>query len=743
MTLSISGSKLHRSWLFLLLILSLLLLIGVSFALAQGAWPALRPLFPVEQFAYDFVPMDSVPLIVALGYWLAGALSWRARRNPTSTLFFLTGSVALSAGLLSSSVIWVMANLFYIALAFFSPLMLHFHLTLLNRPFTAPEKYSLVFFYLAGALLSLPLIIMPAPFTPQVRLFMLLVRILLMVAVLWICLLLITGYNSYTSLTSRRQTRMVAFGSLFAFAPLVLLSVLPQTLRIEHLDFYATFPGLLSIPIVYGYVVFGARWHLPEKRFRQAWLYYLLFTILLSTYNLIDGLLRLLFTQSSWVYTGGISAILVIILFVPLRSLLGRLVMWIFYGSETDYAQALHYLEERLASVIERKQLQDLLLEELVAAVRPSRAVLFLLCQDETLQPMGACGVESKSAFPPSIPAQGRLAQFLVRIARPVESSRVQGALQGQPISADEARLLNWPEATLWLSLISENRLYGLLLFGFRVGDDRFTEEDQRLLGRLTHHAGAAIRNVIMAEDLRAGQEELALANQKQIFSQEQERRRLARELHDDTIQQILGLTFQLSSIRKRAIKRSNLEDGTKPLLDDIDLVRRDLLDVVSQLRGMIAELRPAGLDELGLRVALEGYVEQLHKLHHLPGSQTPEVHFQIEENLAFLSESLSICVFRVAQEALRNAFQHAQASQITVQLNSIDGQMHLVVQDDGCGFHVPGRLSEFTQSNHYGLVGMWERIRATGGELTIQSAPGQNARLIAVFPIEEVRDGS
>lgn len=741
--MAFSVLKFQRFWLFSLLLLSLMLLIGVGFALAQCAWTALRPLFLVQKFVCEYSPLDAVPLIVAFGYWLAGALSWRERRQPTSTLFFLMGSVAFSAGLLSTSVIRVMFNLFYIALALLSPLLLHFHLKLLNRPFTPLEKYSLVFFYLTGGLLSLPLFIMPVHFTLQVRLVMLLVRILLMVAILWTCLLLITGYNSYTSLTSRRQTRLVAFGSLFAFAPLILLSVLPQTLRIEHVDFYATFPGMLSIPIVYGYVAFGARWRLPEKRFRQAWLYYLLFTTLLSTYNLMDGLLRILLTQPSWVYTGGISAILVIILFVPLRSLLSRLVMWIFYGNETDYAQALHYLEERFASVIERKQLKSLFLEELVAAVRPSRAVLFLLCPDGTLQQAGASGAEDVAALQIMVPEQGLLAQFLVRAARPVETARIQAAMQRQPLSTAEVSLLSWPEAALWLPLVSENRLYGLLLFGFRVGDDRFTEEDQRLLGRLTHHAGAAIRNVMMAEDLRAGQEELALANQKQIFSQEQERRRLARELHDDTIQQILGLTFRISGIRKRAIKRSSLEDGANLLLNDLDLVRRDLLDVVSQLRGMIAELRPAGLDELGLRVALEGYMAQLCRMNHLPGNQVPEVRFQIDEDLAFLSESLSICVFRVAQEALRNAFQHAQATQITVQVSSAERQVHLVVQDDGCGFHVPGRLSEFTQGNHYGLVGMWERIRAAGGELSIQSAPGQGARLTAVFPVEEVRDGS
>jgi signal transduction histidine kinase len=742
--MSIISRTPSRSLLFLLMVASLLLLGSVTFRLTQCILPPYQALCLFAEYTVSDFLLNCIPMAIALGFWLTGVVSSQARHGSIFSAYFFTVTVILSAGLLSSSSMASMANIFYVALAFVAPLLLDFHLAFLNRPLRPFEQYSLVLFYILGAGMALPLLVfVPVIRYPHVFPVLILIRILFMSAVFWTCLLLISGYQTITSLASRRQVRLVAFGSLFAFAPLVLLSVLPQTMHVEHVSFNATFPGLLSIPIVYAYEKFRPHLPLSEKRFRQVWVAYLLFVSLLSVYTLLSGALRLLFPQPSWVYTGGVAAIVVMILFLPVRSLLDRLVVWIFYGNETDYAQALLYLEEKLAGVLDRTQLQALLLDELVSAVRPSNAILFLARKNGDLEWAGARGITNDSMEQCAISNLGAIAQFLLEQARPITWPKLKAELNGKSLSEMELSLLQKEPLALCLPLISEDQLLGLLLFGIREGDDRFTEEDQRLLGQLTQHAGAATRNVIMAEDLRAGQEELALANQKQIFSQEQERRRLARELHDDTIQQILGLTFRLSAIRKRAIKQSRSEESGKPLIDDLDLVRRDLLDVVSQLRGMIGELRPAGLDELGLRVALEGYIEQLQKINLPSGSLPPDVCLQIDETLAFLSESLSICVFRVAQEALRNAFQHSQASQISIRLERFEeDQLRLTIEDNGCGFQVPDRLSEFTQLNHYGLIGMWERIRAAGGTLNIQSDVGQGTCLTATFPFEEGHNG-
>ena len=729
--------------LFFLLLVNLLLLVFVTFTWAQCVFSA-RLLIPFQNFTCNYSLSDVSPLFIAFGYWLVGTVSWQQRHRASSTAFFLLGTTVLAAGFLSSNEIRVFANLFYVSLAVFSPLLLQFHLALLNRPLRAIEKYSLLAFYLAAIVLAAPFFFIAVDTYAQAPIFSLSVRLLFMISAFWTCLLLVNGYNSYASLASRRRIRMVAFGSLFGFAPLVLLSVLPQTFRIAHVDFNATFPGLLTIPMVYGYVTFRARIPLSEIRFRQLWLYYLLFTTLLSLYTLVAGLMRLLIVQPAWVYTGGVSAILVMILFIPLRNLLNRLVMWIFYGNETDYAQAIHYLEERLSGVIERDKLRSLILEELVAAVRPARGVLFLLHPDGTFHWSGAGGAENELVEHGSIPTQGWLASYLAQMSRPVETNQLLAAAVGQPLSAEETRLLQTPHAVLWLPMVSGGRLYGLLLFGYRAGDDRFTEEDQRLLGRIMHQAGAAIRNVMMAEDLRAGQDELALANQKMILSQEQERRRLARELHDDTVQQLLGLSFRLSGIRKRALKAAGdtLVAPTHRLTDDLELARRDLLDVVSQLRGMIGELRPAGLDELGLRVAIEGYIGQLSKQSENQDC-LPVVDVQVDEAIPFLSDALSICLFRTAQEGLRNAFQHARSTHIRLCLERKDSSLVLTLQDNGQGFQPPERLSELTQTNHYGLVGIWERVLAAGGEFQVTSSPGAGTCLQAILPLEEKRDES
>ena len=740
----LSNQKFFRPMMLLLAMFSMLILALVAFSLGQclsGVFilPIAGSASACDYPRLDYTPFDFIPLLVGLGYWVAGWISWRERQASSTTAFFLLGTLTLAAGLLSgANILPYMGNLFYISLTILTPLILYFHLAFLKRPFRRFEKILIALFGGVCILLLPPLFFLPYD-SSALKIVLLLSRLVFMAAALWTCIVLITSYNHFTSLSSRRQIRMIAFGSLFAFAPLVLLSVLPLTLHIENVDFNGTFPGLLIIPIVYGYVTFRNRLRLTEKRFRQLWVYYLLFTTLLCVYLLLLGLLHAAFGQQIWVYTGGTAGILIIILFLPLRNLLNRFVMWIFYGSETDYSQAIQFLGEKLAGVIEREKLQSILLDELVAAVHPSQAVLYLRQANHSLAWAGTNGMDAPLEFQSSFSGHGALAQFLIQRAGPLDTWRVQKATRDQPLSPAESSILAIPGVALWLPMVGEDRLHGLLLFGFRAGDDRFTEEDQRLLGSITHQAGAAIRNVIMAEDLRAGQEELALANQKLILRQEQEQRRLARELHDDTVQQLLGLSFRLTGMRKRASKIP-LQSLTMPnLVEDLELVRRDLLDVVSQLRGMIGELRPAGLDELGLTVALEGYVDQLRG-NYASGAQAafPKVNLDIDEDISFLSEMQSICIFRIAQEALRNACQHAQPTQIDLQLKQSDHQLHLTIQDNGCGFNLPERLSEFTQENHYGLVGMWERVRAAGGELTIITAPEKGTHLKVVLPLEE-----
>jgi signal transduction histidine kinase len=263
----------------------------------------------------------------------------------------------------------------------------------------------------------------------------------------------------------------------------------------------------------------------------------------------------------------------------------------------------------------------------------------------------------------------------------------------------------------------------------------RIISEQERLRSAFERRLDQyAAENAQLYQTERAYRQELALAHRQSLAMREQEQRRLARELHDLAVQELLVVNYRLADARRKA-------DGARPpnaqrmaeIRTALETMRREVLGVVSQLRTLVGELRPAGLEELGLTIALEGYVEQL-KQQGSPGM--PEIELDLDQSKTTLPEPIAICIFRVAQESLRNALKHAQAQHIRVSLRLAPNEAALYVRDDGCGFRVPARLSELVQSNRFGLVGMTERVTTVSGQLTIRSQPGGGTEVIARIPL-------
>ncbi|QLQ06664.1 MAG: hypothetical protein HZY76_11860 [Anaerolineae bacterium] len=111
-------------------------------------------------------------------------------------------------------------------------------------------------------------------------------------------------------------------------------------------------------------------------------------------------------------------------------------------------------------------------------------------------------------------------------------------------------------------------------------------------------------------------------------------------------------------------------------------------------------------------------------------------IRLNLDRRGAFLSDALSICLFRAAQEGIRNALEHAHASQIDVDLRVVDDRVLLTVRDDGCGFTVPERLSELAQMNHFGLIAVAERVAWIGGQFSVQSQAAQGATMRISLPL-------
>ncbi len=202
---------------------------------------------------------------------------------------------------------------------------------------------------------------------------------------------------------------------------------------------------------------------------------------------------------------------------------------------------------------------------------------------------------------------------------------------------------------------------------------------------------------------------------------QEEERRRLARELHDDTAQALIALGQQVEMAQKMLTK--DPDRATERLTQ----VRALLADTVEGVRRFSRDLRPIYLEDLGFIPALEMLARS--------GPQTPKIHFSTDGPVRRLPPDVELAAYRIVQEALNNAIQHGQASQIWVKVQFEDNHLVLSVQDDGQGFEPPDLPDALARQGHFGLMGIQERALLNGGQVTIRSAPGEGTEVTVRLP--------
>jgi signal transduction histidine kinase len=226
-----------------------------------------------------------------------------------------------------------------------------------------------------------------------------------------------------------------------------------------------------------------------------------------------------------------------------------------------------------------------------------------------------------------------------------------------------------------------------------------------------------------MNRALQESRRRLQMLSQRLVQVQEEERRSLARELHDRVGQSLIALNLNLTIIQGELSKGYTEQLGTR-LADSIQLVTQ----VITLVRDVMSNLRPTILDDYGLESALNTYVNEFQTRYGIP------VHFEKQTPpLPRLDSSVEITLLRISQEALTNIARHAQASQAALSLRLNDNQIHLVVEDNGVG--IPG-LAEVDRRRSHGLKIMQERAEALEGSLNILSTPGKGTKIEAVIPL-------
>lgn len=205
---------------------------------------------------------------------------------------------------------------------------------------------------------------------------------------------------------------------------------------------------------------------------------------------------------------------------------------------------------------------------------------------------------------------------------------------------------------------------------------------------------------------------------------QEAERARIAHELHDDTVQSLVAIA-QSIELGLNWLERDS--DRAQMMLS---AARTQAVESVENLRRLIADLRPPALEELGIVAALQ-----------LLAAQNKDIHARINVvgDARRIGEQHELTLFRVAQEAIRNARRHGRASEITLELDFHADDVHLTITDDGIGFTPPAPLDCLAQREKFGLLGMKERVEQMRGTLRILSEPGKGASVQVALPLDQV----
>jgi two-component system, NarL family, sensor histidine kinase UhpB len=217
---------------------------------------------------------------------------------------------------------------------------------------------------------------------------------------------------------------------------------------------------------------------------------------------------------------------------------------------------------------------------------------------------------------------------------------------------------------------------------------------------------------------LRESTDRLQYFSRRLLTVQEEERRHLSRELHDEFGQLLAGITLHLQAAKSVA------GDAARSRLEECVLLIRD---AGTQLRSLVLELRPTMLESAGL----EPTVRWIAKQH----AERTGLAIQVVGRLTDVPSDLAIACFRAVQEALTNVVRHARARHVWIELSQTEDVLDLVVRDDGVGFAVAKTLEQAPSRGHLGLLGMQERVQILGGDIEVDSQAGHGTRIRISFP--------
>lgn len=335
-----------------------------------------------------------------------------------------------------------------------------------------------------------------------------------------------------------------------------------------------------------------------------------------------------------------------------------------------------------------------------------------------------------------------------------------QVVLENRPIRSVDARHdphrvgqpQGHPSVITFLGVPLSHRDSPIGMIGVANRDEPYDEEHEHLLMTYAAQIAIVISNAQLYEKLKAAKSKLeekvqhrthelvqakeALAQKAQqlrllynetVDIQENERQRIAQDMHDGINQLLIGALLELKSARQRLAV-----DNQEQADESLDAVKVILHDVEAEIKRVINDIRPPTLDTLGFVPALRRYLQDFKNYANFT------CHLNIEGQVMRLPERVEVNIYRLFQEALQNAFTHAQAQVVTVMIRFSPQQLYMTVTDDGIGFDLEALQS--SNRHRFGLTTMQERAKNMNGNLSVVSCEGQGTQIVLTIPLEKAK---
>lgn len=506
-------------------------------------------------------------------------------------------------------------------------------------------------------------------------------------------------YNQYAryrytaAAVEKQQTKWVVYGMGLALTGVFLLSVAPILLQS---DFYERSDPvwmflldlgvqlcILAIPVTLGISIMRKRLWDIDPIVNRTLVYFLLSALIIALYTLTVWYLSVVFRSEHDQVYSFLAAGVVAIVFAPLKEKLQRMVNQMLYGKKDEPFAVLLQLGSRLKETLNPSDSLDIVVQTVKDSLRIPYAGIGLLQNGEAV------------------------------------------------LAAGDRRGNDQEE--IHIELTSGGETLGWLYIGTRSPGEKFTEADQKLIGAIARQAGIVVRSVKQAMEIQWLLESLRDSKEALIFAREEERRAMRRNLHDDIAPRLAAMRLTAS------VAADWIRKDPAKAIEIVTRFKTDISETVDEIRGIVHDLRPHALDELGLIGAIRQRVEQMKEMQAVKGITDDaqlDIRLDAPEQLPSLPAAVEVGAYRIATESLVNVVKHAEASVCGIRIALDKHELVIETTDNGKG--LPDFYPNNAGNQGIGISSIRERALELGGTCVIEGfGDGGGTRIAARLPIK------